>query len=270
MGEPVTCTLAKMSKSKHNGVDPIEIIGEFGADAARVFMLFKAPPDMVLEWDTKAIQGVVRWLQRVWGLVYAAVTQLTGPGPAFTKEQRASLRAATHLAIRGVTHSMSTTHSFNAAVAELMKLSNTLCGLVDGDRGTVPTAAEFHEALRVLLVLLAPLAPHVTAELWQHIAALPAGSPAFRPEASVHAQRWPAVDPAVLQKDTLDIKLQVGGRFRGVVAVPLGVAGDAEALQGAVLASDLARRWVGKASIARVVVSPAAGVVSVVLGQAAS
>eukprot|EP00048_Salpingoeca_helianthica_P006905 m.104201 g.104201 ORF g.104201 m.104201 type:complete len:869 (-) comp14167_c0_seq2:56-2662(-) len=254
-GLPVTAVMAKMSKSKHNGVEPSAVVADVGADAARLFILFMAPPDLPLEWDQRAILGASRWLTRLWSLVRDHVERVPGPGSndkkskaAVSAEQvKVDLRLATHTTIRNVTHSFNVTHTFNHAVGELMKLSNTLRDLPQAHRDLAPD--QFNESLRTLLVLLAPMAPHVAAELWSAMADLPSGP--FDAKSLVHTQAWPREDPAAFVLDTAHVKVQIGGVFRGTVPVPRAEAADPDALLSHVLASPLAQKylprgWSGK------------------------
>ena len=132
-----------------------------------------------------------------------------------------------------MTRAVESSHSFNAAVAELMKLSNTLQAAPLDLRNT----EVYVEGLRILLALMAPMAPCITAELWQAMAALPRGSLAFQPANNVHAQRWPIVDPTALLQPEIAVKIQIGGKFRGIIQVPSQALKSHKLLEESVLAS---------------------------------
>ena len=156
----------KMSKSKYNGVDPAAVIDRYGADTARMFILFKAPPEKDLEWDDADVEGQFRFLQRLWRLVESAATNADQPVclsvdgaitlPAELSESEQEVRRAVHTAIAEIGEDLSGDFQFNTAISELMKLSNALSGALE----TVNPAVR-QEALSVLIRLLAPFAPHL-------------------------------------------------------------------------------------------------------------
>jgi leucyl-tRNA synthetase len=227
-GGAVDVTWAKMSKSKYNGVDPAQTVKEHGADAARVFVLFKAPPSAVLDWDSNAIHGVERWLHRVWALVHehADAQRARGDGStprhpheseAKTDDETATslppssssscsdaadISRAAHAAVRSVTRALGETHSFNTAVSDLMKLSNAL--------KPHAASADAAWAVRALVVMLSPAAPHIAAELWHEMRDLPAGGAGWNPDLPVFEQQWPEVDEDALRTDTIELPVQVG------------------------------------------------------------
>ena len=204
-GKVLSVVWEKMSKSKYNGVDPTEMMNRFGADTTRLFVLFKAPVEKVLDWDTKAVQGQARWLGRVWQGVQqhvhrhapdSPVQAVRAPTVAATSEEQ--LRREVQQIIAQTSQCLDD-RQFNVAVAGLMKLSNAIFA---ADQ-TAQDSLVYHEALCVLVLLLAPMAPHITAELWEHLSALPIhsltrwslrGSAAIA--RNVHAQPWP--EPSVV------------------------------------------------------------------------
>lgn len=249
----------KMSKSKHNGVDPAVVIDRYGADTARMFILFKAPPEKDLEWDDADVEGQYRFLQRLWRLVDAAHgrgLRLSGPGApqqeapeaASLSDGERELRRAVHTAIAAISEDLEGELQLNTAVSELMKLSNALAAHLEGAGPAVAT-----EALATLLILLAPFAPHLAEELWQKLNGQAEGQP-IGAEASVHAQRWPAVDPAALVRDTIPLVIQVKGKMRGSLEVPADA--DAATLERLALDSEVARRWLEGQPPRRVIVVP--------------
>ena len=189
-GERLETFYEKMSKSKHNGIDPGTVIDRYGADTARMFILFKAPPEKDLEWDDADVEGQFRFLQRIWRLMEAALERglrldaPPGMAPSELSSTERELRRAVHAAIAAVSDDILDEIQFNTAIAELMKLSNAMVTLLPGCGDAVSV-----EALRTLLLLLAPFAPHLAEELWQKLGANPQG------DRSIHQERWPLVDP---------------------------------------------------------------------------
>lgn len=222
----------KMSKSKGNGVAPEDVMQDVGADVCRLFTLFKAPPERELEWDTAALSGQKRWLDRVWGMLQqlheASPPVHTAPGAA----AEAALRQATHVAVHNVTCALADTYALNVAVAELMKLSNAIA--TAQSEGVSRVAVE--ESLRALLLCLAPMAPHFAAEAWETLcstavggASSVAGNPA---EADIHRQSWPVADPASMQSDSKTLVVQVMGSKKCTVELPAAAidSGDQDAV----------------------------------------
>ncbi|RHY36878.1 hypothetical protein DYB25_002383 [Aphanomyces astaci] len=209
----------KMSKSKYNGVDPQDICRQYGADVARLLVLFKAPPSHELEWDEADLLGQSRWLLRIWGLVVehnhalaaAATTSQQGRYSQTGDEEALALRVAVHTAIKKVTEALHETQSFNVAIAELMKLSNRLGGLAH-----LHGSKDFADALHALVVMLAPLAPHNASELF---AALQVDQPTLT-NADVHDQPWPTHDDAVLASAQIQVVVQIRGKTRETLVVP--------------------------------------------------
>ena len=258
-GEPLEVFYEKMSKSKHNGVDPAVVIGRYGADTARMFILFKAPPEKDLEWDDADVEGQFRFLQRLWRLVEGAVDRGLslaaphGPGgiradsttlvpdPASFSPADRELRRAVHTAIAAVSDDLEGELQFNTAVSELMKLSNAM-----GEHLAAACEPVAQEALRSLLLLLAPFAPHLAEELWCQLGAGEAGS--------IHRQSWPVVDPAALVRDTVPLVIQVKGKVRGSLDVPADA--DRDTLEKLALASEIAAKWLEGKAPSRVIVVP--------------
>ena len=247
-GEELEVLFEKMSKSKHNGVDPALVIDRYGADTARMFILFKAPPEKDLEWDDADVEGQFRFLQRLWRLV-DSVSKLTAPDqllsndvsgiPAELSESETEIRRAVHLAIKAVSDDLSGDFQFNTAISELMKLSNSLSGAVlDASR---PVQVE---AMGALIRLLAPFAPHLAEEFWFRLGG----------QGSVHLQTWPQHDPAALVQDTVDLVIQIKGKVRGTIQVPAEC--DKDTLEALALASDVAKRWLEGKPPRRVIVVP--------------
>jgi leucyl-tRNA synthetase len=197
----------KMSKSRGNVTDPDDLVARHGADAVRVYLMFIGPWDQGGPWDPRGIQGVVRWLRDIWALATEAARARDGAdGPT-----EAALRRATHQTIRKVTADMAA-FGFNTAVAALMEFRNTLKAARDACAG----GEAWDEALDAVLLMLAPLAPHIAEELWAR-----RGRPY-----SIHQQPWPVFDPALAAEETFEMAVQIMGKVRDRVMVPVGVTED--------------------------------------------
>jgi len=249
-GDVLSVSFDKMSKSKYNGVDPTTVVDRYGADTARMFILFKAPPEKDLEWDDADVEGQFRFLQRLWRLVEGARerglalpprAELPGLGELQPAEK--DLRRAVHTAIQDVSGDLEGDPRLNTAVSELMKLANALTTHLPSVR---PEVAQ--EALRTLLLLLAPFAPHLAEELWHRLAE--AGSS----PASVHLQPWPQLDSTALARDTVPLVIQVKGKVRGNLEVPADA--DASTLEQLALGSEVAAKWLEGKPPSRVIVVP--------------
>ena len=256
-GEVLDTFYEKMSKSKYNGVDPAQVIEKYGADTARMFILFKAPPEKDLEWDDADVEGQYRFLQRIWRLVDGACTrglQLleVGGEVGVTTAQfdnkslstsEKELRRAVHTAIDAISEDLEGEYQFNTAISELMKLSNAMAEHLED--ASAPIAKE---AIHTLLVLLAPFAPHLAEELWQRLGANPDNT------SSIHAQCWPQTDHSALLRDTIELVIQVKGKMRGSLAVPANA--DKATLEMLALKSEIAQKWLEGKPPSRVIVVP--------------
>jgi leucyl-tRNA synthetase len=253
-GQVLEVFYEKMSKSKFNGVDPAAVIDRYGADTARMFILFKAPPEKDLEWDDADVEGQFRFLQRLWRLVDSAHARglrldaaagswlPVNGGEGLTPAER-DLRRAVHTAIAAISDDLDGDYQFNTAVSELMKLSNAMGDHLEGASDGVA-----REALATLLILLAPFAPHLAEELWQKLGANPDG------QSSLHNQAWPLADASALVRATLPLVIQVQGKMRGTLEVPADA--DAATLEQLALASDVAAKWLEGKAPRRVIVVP--------------
>ncbi|HIK10612.1 MAG TPA: leucine--tRNA ligase [Oscillatoriaceae cyanobacterium M33_DOE_052] len=239
-GEDLEVFYEKMSKSKYNGIDPLEVLAKYGADTARMFILFKAPPEKDLEWDDADVEGQYRFLNRVWRLASEFTGQLPTKSINLDKLTKAEkdLRRATHTAIKEITADLEGEYQFNTAISELMKLSNALA---DTSSKQSPVYAE---GIKTLILLLAPFAPHVAEELWQNLGGT----------GSVHEQSWPEFDPDALVLDEITLVIQVMGKTRGTIQVPADA--DKAALEKFARESEIAQRYLGDAEIKKVIVVP--------------
>ena len=245
-GEALEVFYEKMSKSKYNGVDPEEVLAKYGADTARMFILFKAPPEKDLEWEDADVEGQFRFLNRVWRLVTEFSGQIPpvprNPGgdnqQAQLSKAEKDLRRAIHTAIKEVTEDLDGEYQFNTAVSELMKLSNALADAPCKD------SAVYAEGIKTLIVLLAPFAPHIADELWHLLSNTD----------SVHTQTWPNFDPSALVADEITLVIQIMGKTRGTIQVP--AQADKQALEQYARESEVAQRYIEGKQIKKVIVVP--------------
>src|SRR5471032_286426 len=223
----------KMSKNKGNGVSPRDIIADFGADTARLFMLFAAPAEKDMDWSDEQVQGMHRFLGRVWRLVHTSLPKIAtakAGGPAD------DLRRRTHKTILRVTQQLERLQ-FNTAISSLMELSNT-CTDWQGEAGAL------REALEALVQQLAPFAPHFAEELWRELGH----------DEDLVTLVWPEADPALVVDDAYQIAVQVNGKLRGEVQV-LATAGEAEIRETAARDPKVAG-WLSGKTVKKVVVIP--------------
>ena len=229
----------KMSKSKHNGVEPASVITRYGADTVRLFVLFKAPPEKSLNWDEDAIQGQVRWLNRIQALT-AQHTAALASAPAVPlhplSPSLVALRAATRSAVAQVTY-MVEAHTFNVAIALLMKLTNTLQEHARAHPADVASAA-FHDAMRAVTRMLAPMAPHYAAEMWEAL-----GEGRGERGWGVHGEAWPEMgkeaEAAWLGQGEAGVSLSVmlNGKKLCGMELEQAMMGDQSAVESRVLQS---------------------------------
>jgi leucyl-tRNA synthetase len=213
-GRPMTVGRSeKMSKSKNNTVDPDRIIGTYGADTARWFMLSDSPPERDMEWTTAGIEGAFRFMQRLWRLVAEAAETLpppTTPAPAALGAGALAMRRATHKAIAAVTEDIEA-FRFNRAVARIHELANALA---DFRGGTGKPGADsgwvLREGLQALAQLCGPMVPHLAEEMWRCLGA----------QGLLVDVPWPEADPALTRDEAVTVAVQVNGKLRGTVDLP--------------------------------------------------
>ncbi|HJV72204.1 leucine--tRNA ligase [Ideonella sp.] len=226
-----------MSKSKNNGVDPQELIDRYGADTARLFVMFASPPEQTLEWNDAGVEGAHRFLRRVWGFgaKHAALLKAAGDVGADLSPEAKALRREVHLVLKQVSYDYERMQ-YNTVVSGAMKLLNALEGFTP--TGAAGDAAVLREGFSVLLRALYPACPHITHALWAELGyAAALGDLLDAP--------WPAVDEAALVQDEIELMLQVNGKLRGAIKVP--AAADKPAIEAAALASpDFAKFAEGK------------------------
>ncbi|MCW5566833.1 MAG: leucine--tRNA ligase, partial [Dokdonella sp.] len=236
--------IEKMSKSKNNGVDPQAMVDKYGADTVRLFSMFAAPPDQSLEWNEAGVEGMSRFLKRLWRELHAHVAQPDHPEvdtTALTPDQKA-LRRQIHETIAKVTDDFGRRQSFNTAIAALMELLNAVARFADmSDNGR----AVRHEAFETIVLLLNPITPHTCHALWKALG---------HAESLVDAQAWPKADPAALVRDAVTLAVQVNGKLRGTIE--LAVSAGREEAEQAALSEASVRPHVEGRTIRKVVVVP--------------
>jgi len=235
--------IGTMSKSKNNGVDPQQLVDEYGADTARLFMMFASPPEQTLEWADTGVDGAFRFLKRLWKQVHDHV--VTGVVPAYSggelSAQLKSLRFELHQTIGKVGDDLGRRHTFNTAIAAVMELMNTLGKLHD----TSPAArALVQEALENIVLLLSPIIPHICHALWLEL----------KPNSELLDQPWPQADSTALVQDEIELVVQVNGKLRGQIRI----AKDAEraTIERLALANDQVQKFVAGQAVKKVVVVP--------------
>ncbi|MGB8338923.1 MAG: leucine--tRNA ligase [Burkholderiales bacterium] len=240
-GQPVESGgTGTMSKSKNNGIDPQSIIDAYGADTARLFMMFASPPEQTLEWSDTGVEGSFRFLKRLWRIVYEHVSQ--GVVKAYSGGELSNsmkeLRRDLHKAIKQVSYDYEERQQFNTAIAEVMKVLNLLSKLWGEEGARVEAASKLQEldssphglrrdvedwrsvvqeALEKIVILLSPIVPHICDGLWREL----------KPGTQLRDQAWPAVDKAALVQDEIELVVQVSGKLRGHIIVPKDASREA-------------------------------------------
>jgi len=238
-----------MSKSLGNGVDPDEMIAAFGADAARLFILFAAPVENELRWSETGIEGAVRFLRRVYTMVWRWHERLSNNGTATPGEESSAgaraLRRKTHQTIAKVTSDFEGLH-LNTIVAALMELFNELSDF-NVDPGTASEGDVFavHEALESLVLMLAPFSPHIAEEMWENLG---------HEDGLLKSAHWPQADPELARREELEIPIQVNGRLRSRLLASPEVT--EEELRTAALNDEKIRSLIDGHEVVKVIVVP--------------
>lgn len=244
---------AKMSKSLGNVVSPEEILEKYGADTARLFILFAAPPERELEWSDQGVEGSFRFINRVWRIIWhyresVALGQYYKGNngahyeEALLTEPDKELRRALNATIKKVTEDIEQRFNFNTAISSLMELVNAMYAYKDAG---VYTCGLVHETVKDLLLLLAPFVPHVAEELWHSV---------IDENSSVHDQSWPEYDEAALKVDNVEIVLQINGKVRGRLVVPSEAS--REELEKVALADERIKSLIGDGTVRKVIAVP--------------
>jgi leucyl-tRNA synthetase len=237
--------IEKMSKSKNNGVDPQILIEQYGADTARVFMMFAAPPEQSLEWNDSGVEGAHRFLKRLWSFACEFQTESGVWGGQF------AVRREIHEILQVALVDFGK-HQFNTVIAACMKILNIICktsGFVSStSRSHDPSMNAMYEIKRegfsILLRLLSPIAPHITHELWRGLGFY----------GDILDAQWPQVVESALLRDSIELVVQVNGKLRGKVNVPAGA--DKAAVEQAALADENVQRFIEGQAVAKIIVVP--------------
>jgi leucyl-tRNA synthetase len=244
-GQPVESGgVVTMSKSKNNGVDPQALVDEFGADTARLFTMFAAPPEQTLEWSDEGVQGAFRFIKRLWKAVHDHVLQ--GPSEALDKsslnDTQRTLRRQAHQALAKITDDIGRRRTFNTAIAAAMELLNAVAKAphaAPADRSVV------QEALEIAVLGLSPIIPHVTHALWR----------ALGHQRALIDEPWMQVDADALQTSSIPMVVQVNGKLRGHISVAVGA--DEATVRAAALADPNVQKFIGAAAVRKVIIVPA-------------
>ena len=239
----------KMSKSKYNGIEPSKVINRFGADTARMFILFKAPPEKDLEWDDSDVEGQYRFIQKIYKIFSIYINENKNELSSFHKNQTKlelekltstdlRLRKATHKAIYEITKDLNNLQ-FNTAISELMMLLNTISDLIYSSTKIVA-----FESLITFNKLLAPFAPHLSEELWELISG----------KDSIHSQNWPIFDEKAIKEKSYNLVIQINGKVRGQINIKNDTT--KEEIESIVLETEISKRWVKKDEIKRIIIVP--------------
>ncbi|MFM2435853.1 MAG: leucyl-tRNA synthetase [Pseudomonadota bacterium] len=234
----------KMSKSKGNTIDPQGLIDQYGADTVRLFIMFAAPPEQSLEWSDTGVEGAFRFLKRLWKQAYihneagGFVVELNKS--SMTDEQQ-TVRRFVHQTIQKVSHDIGVRTIFNTAIAANMELVNTLSKFVDdSDNGK----AIRQEALEAIVLMLAPIVPHICHQLWLDLGH----------QQAVLGVAWPQVDESALVQDTIELVIQVNGKLRSKISISM--TATTEEIQVQALNDEMALRFIDGKSIRKVIVVP--------------
>ena len=253
-GQPVKIgPVEKMSKSKNNGVDPQAMVDRYGADTVRLFSMFAAPPEQSLEWNEAGVDGMARFLRRLWGQVHRHAAD--GPAPALEAAAldagQKALRRKTHETIEKVGHDYGRRHSFNTAIAAVMELMNAVGKF---DDASAQGRAVRQEALEAAVLLLNPITPHSSHALWQLLG---------HAETLLEDVPFPQVDADALVRQAVTLAVQVNGKLRGTIEVAADAA--REQVEALALAEPNTARYLEGLVVRKMIVVPGK-IVNIVAG----
>lgn len=247
-GQPVESGgIGTMSKSKNNGIDPQEIIEQYGADTARLFMMFASPPTQTLEWSDAGVEGAFRFLRRLWRQVYLhkqqgeTISETASLAHQDYPADLRELRCQLHQTIVKVTDDLERRHTFNTAIAAVMELMNKLAAIQD----TSLVAHRFmQEALENIVLLLSPIVPHICHALWHTL----------QPGTELLDQPWPQADKQALIQDEIELVVQVNGKLRGQIRIAREA--DQAAIEQAALAHEHIQKNIAGKPVRKIIIVP--------------
>lgn len=206
----------KMSKSLKNVVDPDYLIKRYGADTARLFCLFAAPPEKDLEWSEQGVDGAFRFLGRVWRIFMDYLDDIRDikpfDGNKELQDDLKLMRRKTHQTIKKVSHDIEERFHFNTAISAIMELVNTLYQIKHPDRSDISALSVIRETIETVIVLLAPIVPHITEELWELLGK----------NENLSYVSWPSYDASVAAEEEITIAIQINGKLRSTIQVSAG------------------------------------------------
>ena len=227
----------KMSKSKYNGIDPESVIKKYGADTARMFILFKAPPEKDLEWGDSDVEGQYRFLCRIWKLFLDySNNDISHEANKLKKENERSLLKSINIAIKEISNDIKN-NQFNTAISELMKFYNSISSNLNHVNKDLR-----REALMKFCILLAPFAPHISDEIWHLI-----GN-----SKSVHLEKWPILDEDALKKNSYELVIQINGKVRDKINVEINISDDE--IKEKTLIRPNVKKWIDKKIIRKIII----------------
>ena len=256
-GEELVTKIEKMSKSKNNGLDPEEIVKEYGADSSRVFTLFAAPPEKELEWNMNGLAGAYRFINRLYLLISDTVNFADsnakkennyGINLDNRNEKDENIQKKLHQTIKKVTESIEDDFHFNTAIAAIMELLNDMTTykqeVIDKNEKSSESAKIWKEVLDKTILLLSPFAPHVADELWQEI-----GNTTF-----TFDEKWPTFDEKLTVENNFNLVVQVNGKVRDTLPAKIGISKDeAEKLA---FTSEKLKKFIDGKEVVKVIVVP--------------
>ena len=227
----------KMSKSKYNGIDPESVIKKYGADTARMFILFKAPPEKDLEWGDSDVEGQYRFLCRIWKLFLDySNNDISHEANKLKKENESSLLKSINIAIKEISNDIKN-NQFNTAISELMKFYNSISSNLNHVNKDLR-----REALMKFCILLAPFAPHISDEIWHLI-----GN-----SKSVHLEKWPVFDEDALKENSYELVIQINGKVRDKINVEINISDDE--IKEKTLIRPNVKKWIDNKTIRKIII----------------
>ena len=227
----------KMSKSKYNGIDPESVIKKYGADTARMFILFKAPPEKDLEWGDSDVEGQYRFLCRIWKLFLDYTNNdISHEANKLKQENESSLLKSINIAIKEISNDIKN-NQFNTAISELMKFYNSISSNLNHVNKDLR-----REALMKFCILLAPFAPHISDEIWHLI-----GN-----SKSVHLEKWPVFDEDALKENSYELVIQINGKVRDKINVEINISDDE--IKEKTLIRPNVKKWIDKKTIRKIII----------------